>query len=445
MADTLLNLAQNPLFRRSVKSLGLPLPLPQKLRRGRGAWPREPLAGLTAIVAAAAETATTRAMRTMLGRAGATLRSGGDADVIVFDATSVRSSAQLDAVYAWMHEHVRSVQRSGRILILGRPPSSAPDATTAATRAGLEGFVRSLSKEVGRHGTTANLVRFDEAAETEAEAVVLFLASPAAAYITAQPWHVTPSAARCPDVPAFAPLDGRTAVVTGAARGIGNAIAYRLSQEGARVIVVDRPDQAERLETVARGLGGVAVAADVTASDCIDKVRDAAGDAGVDVFVPNAGVTRDRTIAKMTEDQWRLAIAVNLEAAVSGTEALLADGLNDEGRVVLLSSIGGIAGNPGQTNYGAAKAALIGYARAAAPALAARRGTINAVAPGLIETPMTAKMPAPVREVARRLSALGQGGQPVDVAELVTFLATPSACGVNGQVLRVCGGNLVGA
>ena len=119
--------------------------------------------------------------------------------------------------------------------------------------------------------------------------------------------------------------------------------------------------------------------------------------------------------------------------------------LNDHGNVVCLSSIGGIAGNAGQTNYGATKAGLIGYVQTAAKAHAERGITINAVAPGFIETRMTAEMPFALREAGRRLNSLSQGGQPEDVAELITFLATPGASGITGNVIRVCGQSLIGA
>jgi 3-oxoacyl-[acyl-carrier protein] reductase len=161
--------------------------------------------------------------------------------------------------------------------------------------------------------------------------------------------------------------------------------------------------------------------------------------------VHNAGVTRDKTLANMSPDRWDQTIDINLDAVVRITERLLAGVLHEHGRVILLSSIAGIAGNMGQTNYAASKAGIIGYVRAQAPALAERGITVNAIAPGFIETRLTAAIPVMIREVARRLSNLGQGGLPRDIGDAVTFLASPGAVGITGTVLRVCGGAYVGA
>jgi 3-oxoacyl-[acyl-carrier protein] reductase len=161
--------------------------------------------------------------------------------------------------------------------------------------------------------------------------------------------------------------------------------------------------------------------------------------------VHNAGVTRDKTLARMSPEQWDQVAQINLTAVVRRTEALLAGPMADGGRIVALSSIAGLAGNVGQTNYAASKAGVAGFVRALAPTVAERGITVNAIAPGFIETRMTAAIPVAVREVARRMSALGQGGLPEDVGQAVTFLATPAAIGITGQVLRVCGGSLVGA
>ena len=162
------------------------------------------------------------------------------------------------------------------------------------------------------------------------------------------------------------------------------------------------------------------------------------------VIVHNAGVTRDRTLGKMREQSWDLTLDVNLGAILRLNEALL-PALGAGGRVILLASIAGLAGNVGQTNYAASKAAVAGLARHLGPALAPRGIAVNAIAPGFIETRMTAAIPAATREVARRLSNLSQGGLPEDVAAAITFLCSPGAAGLSGRVLRVCGGNLIGA
>jgi len=167
---------------------------------------------------------------------------------------------------------------------------------------------------------------------------------------------------------------------------------------------------------------------------------------GVDIVVHNAGITRDKTLANMTPEFWDAVLAVNLNAPQVLTKALLDSGtLRDNGRVVLLASISGIAGNRGQTNYAASKAGLIGLAQAWAPTLQARGISINAVAPGFIETRMTADIPFALREAGRRMSSLGQGGLPQDVAEAVAWLAQPGTGAVTGQALRVCGQSLLGA
>ena len=169
-------------------------------------------------------------------------------------------------------------------------------------------------------------------------------------------------------------------------------------------------------------------------------------DGGCDVIVHNAGITRDKTLGRMSDEQWDGLMAVNLTAPERITDALLeADALKPGGRVIGVSSISGIAGQRGQTNYSTSKAGVIGFVDAYAPVMAEADLTINAVAPGFIETQMTAAMPFATREVGRRLNSLSQGGLPVDVAETVAWLASPGSGGVNGNVVRVCGQNLLGA
>jgi 3-oxoacyl-[acyl-carrier protein] reductase len=164
---------------------------------------------------------------------------------------------------------------------------------------------------------------------------------------------------------------------------------------------------------------------------------------GLDIVVHNAGVTKDRTLAKMPEDRWQGLMDVNL-IAQERIDAALLDVLREDGRIVCVSSMSGIAGNAGQTNYATSKAGVIGLVQALAPTL--KRGvTINAVAPGFIETQMTAAMPIAVREAGRRMNSMRQGGLPVDVAETIAWFASPASAGVNGNVVRVCGQSLLGA
>lgn len=233
--------------------------------------------------------------------------------------------------------------------------------------------------------------------------------------------------------------------MTGAARGIGASIAETLTRDGAQVILLDVPQSRSDLEALASRLGGQALALDICAADAPGQLLEHL-QGGIDILVHNAGITRDKTLANMPEDFWDSVLAVNLNAPQVLTQTLLDHGaLNDDARVILMASINGIAGTRGQTNYTTSKAGLIGYARAMAPGLKARGISINAVAPGFIETRMTAQMPFTLREAGRRMSSLGQGGLPQDVAEAVAWFSQPGSGSVSGQVLRVCGQNVIGA
>jgi 3-oxoacyl-[acyl-carrier protein] reductase len=305
--------------------------------------------------------------------------------------------------------------------------------------------VRSLAKELGRLGATANLLRVEPGAEGRLGPVLRFLLSDRAAFVTGQPHRVGGLVRGDGPWPSAKALEGKVAVVTGAARGIGEATARALAAEGARVLCVDRPADEQATCRLAREIGGSVALADVTSEEAPGKILDAIESlGGVDIVIHNAGITRDKTLARMKPEHWDQVMAVNAEALVRIQEAL-DPRLREGGRVIALSSIAGIAGNLGQTNYAASKAGVAGWVRALAPSLASRGITVNAVAPGFIETRMTAAVPAAIRQVARRLSALGQGGQPEDVAAALVFLASPGAVGVSGAVLRVCGGAFVGA
>lgn len=221
------------------------------------------------------------------------------------------------------------------------------------------------------------------------------------------------------------------------------------ARDGARVVAIDIADSAQTLEETAARVGGTALALDVTAPDAVDRItahlrEHHAGRA--DILVNNAGITRDKLLANMDDARWDAVIAVNLVAPLQLTEGLVANGsIGEGGRVIGLSSMAGIAGNRGQTNYATTKAGMIGITQALAPSLASRGITINAVAPGFIETAMTAAIPLATREVGRRLNSLYQGGEPVDVAETIAFFASPASNAVTGNVIRVCGQAMLGA
>ena len=221
-----------------------------------------------------------------------------------------------------------------------------------------------------------------------------------------------------------------------------------LARDGAHVVCLDLPATGDELAAVANAVGGEATQVDLAAADAPERICDlfAARHDGVDIVVHNAGITRDRMLARMGEAEWSRVIAVNLAAPERITQALLDDKLlRTGGRVIGVASIVGIAGNRGQTNYAASKAGLIGLVRGWAPVLAERGVTVNAVAPGVIDTAMTARMPPVLREAARRMNSLAQAGLPVDVAETVAWLAAPATGGVTGNVVRVCGQSLLGA
>jgi 3-oxoacyl-[acyl-carrier protein] reductase len=330
------------------------------------------------------------------------------------------------------------------VIVLGTPPAACATPRAATAQRALEGFTRSLGKEVGR-GATAQLVEVAPGAEDQLDATVRFLLSPRSAYVSGQVIRITPSPLH-PQIDQERPLLGRVALVTGAARGIGLAIARTLARDGATVVGLDVPALGGDLRAAMERIGGEAMELDITDDGAPAAIAERFRLTGLDVLVHNAGVTRDRTLAKMPADRWQELMEINLSSEERINDALLDGGvLAENGRIVCVSSLSGIAGNAGQTNYATSKAGVIGMVEALAPLLAERGQTINAVAPGFIETAMTGAMPLALREAGRRMNSLRQGGQPVDVAETVAFFASPASAGVNGNVVRVCGQSLLGA
>lgn len=446
MSDFLVQLAQNPGMRQVLQNLGLPAP--PTLQRARGAYLRRPLEGQSVRLHLLGE-APESALSPILSDAGASISQADEERVhaLLVDATHMRDTQELAGLFEFMSANIRALRPGGRVLVVGRTPESAPTATAAAAHAGLEGFVRSVAKEIGRTGATASLLSLHDAGADALAGPLRFLLSPHSAYISGQPLTLTAEVSVPGNIGSVRPLIGKIALVTGAARGIGKATAKTLAREGARVVCLDLPGDQERLVDLARELHGHPLAADLTSPETPGLLAETlASMGGVDILVHNAGVTRDKTLARMTRAQWDLVLDINLEAIERvNTSLLQADLLRPHGRVVCLSSVSGIAGNVGQTNYAASKSGLLGYVRHMAGELRDRDIAINAIAPGFIETRMTAAIPAVVREVGRRMNNLSQGGQPRDVAEAITFLSTPGAAGITGQVLRVCGGMMIGA
>ncbi|MFC8726721.1 3-oxoacyl-ACP reductase [Streptomyces bacillaris] len=488
MADRYLHFTGTAPGRFLTRRLGLPQPAP--LRRWSPETPRleGPLLHLTAGSGAGAGADTEAGAGLAEVLAGVGLPVVGRADrpgAVVLDATGVTTAAGLGDVHAALHPVVRSLAPGGRIVVLGTAPSPH-DHHQAAAQQALEGVVRSLGKEIGR-GSTVQLVRIlgvrapgvgvpgvrvpdapasgvqvpdvrapgvqvpdapapgGGGAAQGAASTLRFLLSPRSAYVSGQVIELT-DAIPDPVTDPAAPLAGRTALVTGAARGIGAAVASVLTRDGARVIALDVPGAREELERTAARLGATPLPLDITAPDAADRIAAAAPD-GLGVLVHNAGITRDRRLANMPAERWTSVIEVNLDSVLRTTDELLKAGtITRGGRIVATASIAGIAGNNGQTNYAASKAGIIGLVRSLGPRAAADHGvTVNAVAPGFIETKMTAAVPFFIREAGRRMNSLAQGGLPVDVAEAVAWFAQPDSTAVNGQVLRVCGQSLLGA
>ncbi|MGQ4382685.1 3-oxoacyl-ACP reductase [Streptomyces sp. SAS_270] len=433
MADRYLSFAGTAPGRFLTRRLGLPQPAP--LSR----WsPRHPSldGGLLHLTAGKSDLD----LAPVLARTGL---PAGDANpaAVVLDATGIREVGALTEVHAALHPVVRSVVTSGRVVVLGAPLDPADHHQSAAQQA-LEGFVRSLGKEIGR-GRTVNLLRLTDA--SGAESTLRFLLSPRSAYVSGQVIEVGAAEVTAPADP-DRPLAGRTALVTGAARGIGATVAETLARDGARVVCLDVPAAGADLDAIAARLGGTALPLDITADDAGARIVAALPD-GLDVLVHNAGITRDRRLANMPAERWSSVLDVNLASVLRTTDTLLTAGaLRAGGRIVATASIAGIAGNAGQTNYAASKAGVVGLVRSLAPRASAEHGvTVNAVAPGFIETRMTAAVPLFIREAGRRMNSLGQGGLPVDVAETTAWLTNPASGAVNGQVVRVCGQSLLGA
>lgn len=441
MSDRYLDFANSGVGGWLTGALGLPRPAPLRRRAEAGAGLVGPL-----LLGPDGNGRLAATLGRLAGASGQKTHAEWSPDVryggLVFDASDCVDAASAQGLYRFFHQAIRSVAEHGRIVVIGTPPELMADAEGEAIQRGLEGFVRSLAKEA-RRSIAVHMLYVAPGAEGAAESTLAFLLSPRSAYVSGQPIRVSAAVAGVDQ----AGHAGRRVLVTGASRGIGEAITRLFVADGAQVVALDVAGAAEGLSALSAELGVDALALDITAPDAAEAIlADALARGGYDGVIHNAGITRDRTLARMEAREWDSVMAVNLSAPLAITRALVeGGGMRPNGRIIAVSSLSGIAGNMGQSNYALSKAAWIGAVRRLAPQLAGQGITINAVAPGFIETQMTAAIPFAIREAGRRMNSMGQGGHPVDVAETIAWLAHPASGGVNGQVVRVCGQSLLGA
>ena len=446
MGDPLGSFAASGAGRDLLRRLGLPNP--PRLRRFSAGDPLIP-----GPVLLGGEGPLACPLRTVITSIGVELRdpatrvANGDPPpnaALIFDATGITDSGELRQLYDFFHPHTRGLYPSGRVVVVGTRPEECVSAKQAAAQRALRGFVRSTGKELGR-GSTANLVY--ASGDADLESTLRFLLSAKSAYVSGQIIYVGPAAAAS-RANWEKPLTDMVALVTGAARGIGATIAATLARDGAHVVCLDRPAAGDTLNKVADELAGTTYHLDITDPDAPERLAEhlEARHGGVDVVVHNAGISRDKLLSRMSAAQWDDVLQVNLISQERINDKLVSGNLIPEGgRIVSIASVAGIAGGRCQANYATSKAGVIGLVKSMSGELASRGITINGVAPGFIETSMSARMPLFLRELGRRMNSMAQGGLPVDVAETVAFFAAPGSGGVTGNVLRVCGQSLLGA
>ena len=377
---------------------------------------------------------TLRELEPAAGDAGTSARLGA----VVLDLSEARHPGDLDAIRAIGGPALKALARNARVVVVGTDPTTLTDVAHVATQRALEGAVRSMGKEL-RHGATANLVLAQADSFDGVRSSVEFLLSGRSAYVDGQVIRVGDASGSNADP--SRPLAGKVAVVTGAARGIGADIARVMARDGATVVAVDVPAAGDALAAVANEIRGTALQVDVTAADAGRRIVEHAVSrhGSIDIVVHNAGITRDKLLVNMDESRWASVMAVNLQSILQLNEAILAPGaMPDNGRIVCVASIAGIAGNRGQTNYGASKAGVIGVVDALSSRLSTRGITVNAVAPGFIETAMTADIPDEMKDKIKSQIALDAFGAAEAVASAVCQIVENDY--LNGTIIAVDGG-----
>ncbi|HMW13622.1 MAG TPA: 3-oxoacyl-ACP reductase [Chitinophagales bacterium] len=436
---------QNATLRNVLKTLNIPVPVPPILKRNLNAFSDDELSSKQIVITGKENDFLSQLQKEFHGRIGQATIYDETIDGLVLSCVGMQTIEDLEDLYTSIKNTVSKIKANGRIVIVSKEDKTS--VTTFTIQKSIDAFSRALSKEIGgKKGITVNQLKITNE-EVTASAVVnasIFFLSDKSSFITGQVVDV--SNANTDTLTSIEGLlQGKIAIVTGGARGIGAAAARVLHREGATVIIVDVPQAADDAQALAAELNGDSYLLDISQATAAKELQKYIIEkyGKLDILVNNAGITRDKTIAKMSIDQWRSVLNVNLKAVIQLTQIFIENGFSKDAKVVSLSSISGISGNVGQTNYSLTKAGVIGFSQA----LAATNKNIfaNAVAPGFIETKMTENLPFFIKEGGRRLSTLKQGGKPEDVAELIGFLASPLSNGINGQCVRVCGGNMIGA
>ncbi|HUS20495.1 MAG TPA: 3-oxoacyl-ACP reductase [Aeromicrobium sp.] len=452
MTDKYQDLAHNPIGKFLVKQLGLPNP-PYLDRYSGG-----PLVRGTVLVGSATaggaqsggiSKAVAAALKSSKIENTGVYAQGKKYKGVVFDASGIDSPQGLVALQEFFTPVMRQLAGSGRAVVIGALPEEAATEGAAIAQRALEGFTRSLGKEVG-NGSTANLIYVAQGAEKALGSTLGFFLSPKSAYVSGQVIRV--GASGITTAPAVKdlekPLAGKVALVTGASRGLGLADMEALARDGATVIGLDVPPLEDDLKAAAERLGGGYIVGDITSPEAPKLIGDyiKKNHGGVDIVIHNAGITRDKMLRNMKPENWQLVVEISVGAPQRITDYLLEKSLiNEGGRIVGIASVAGIAGNRGQTNYASAKAGVIGWIQSLSKRVADRNITANVIAPGFMETEMVKTIPLGMREAGRRMNSMSQGGLPVDVAEAIAWLASPGSQAVSGNVVGVNGQMLIGA
>lgn len=371
-------------------------------------------------------------------------------EALIIDASSYSDNGCYQRLYVNVQKSLKLLSKNARILLIAEKAQADQSPQEHAFSQALIGFTKSLAKEVGRKGCTANILLIEKTNELNSLDSINNLINPFTFFLSAKSAFVSGQTLTVDnDLTHITkkPTSKSVAVVTGAAQGIGAAIASKLSNEGYFVIGIDIEPMRESLNNTIKKLNGISFILDVSSDNSGEQLATLAKQHhGFDLVVHNAGITRDKTLAKMPEHYWSQTININLLSVININEKLISEkSINTGGSIVCLSSMNGIAGQGGQTNYACSKAGIIGYVKSMKDTLSHQNITINAVAPGFIETKMTEQVPFFTREMGRRMNALGQGGLPEDVAETIAFLGNKESYAISGQTLRVCGLNIIGA